>query len=102
MESLAALRESALRPAPLPLESTERSASSAAKPRTSSAHPVPPATFKTNSARPTNGGAARTTAAPEPVGQMQLFTPDPDFIMKLNSLEHQLPPSQAHNNAPPP
>ena len=97
MEALAALRESALRPASLPLESTERSASSAAKPRTPSAQPAQAATLKTNSAKPTNGGTARTTAAAEPVGQMRLFTPDADFIMKLNSLEQQLAHSQEDN-----
>ncbi len=97
METLAAFRESALRPASLPLESTERSASSAAKPRTPSAQLAPPATLKTNSAKPTSGGAARTTAAAQSVGQMRLFTPDPDFIMKLNSLEQQLTHSQEDN-----
>jgi hypothetical protein len=96
METVAALRESALRPASLPLESTERSASSAAKPRTPSAQPAPPATLKTSSAKPTNGGAARAAVA-EPVGQMRLFTPDADFIMKLNSLEQQLAHSQEDN-----
>ncbi len=97
METLATLRESALRPASLPRESSERAASSAAKPRTPSAQPVPPATLKTNSAKPTNGGTARTGAAAEPVGQMRLFTPDGDFIMKLNSLEQQLAHSQEDN-----
>lgn len=96
METLAAWRESALRPASLPLESTERSASSAAKPPAPSAQSAPPATLKTNSAKP-NGGAARTAAAAEPVGQMRLFTPDADFIMKLNSLEQQLAHSQEDN-----
>jgi hypothetical protein len=96
IETLAALRESAVRPASLPLESTERAASSAAKPRTPSAQPAPPATLKTSSAKPTNGGAARAAVA-EPVGQMRLFTPDADFIMKLNSLEQQLAHSQEDN-----
>ena len=97
METLAALRESASRPASLPLESTERSASSAAKPRTASAQSAPAVTLKANSAKPTNGGASRTTAAAEPIGQMRLFTPDADFIMKLNSLEQQLAHSQEDN-----
>ena len=97
MQTLAALRESALRPAFVPHESTERAASTAAKPRTPSAQPAPPATLRTNSAKPTNGGSARTGAAAEPVGQMRLFTPDADFIMKLNSLEQQLAHSQEDN-----
>ena len=97
METLSALRDSALRPASLRRESTERATSSAAKPRTPSAQPVPPSTLKTNSAKPTNGGTARTGATAEPVGQMRLFTPDADFIMKLNSLEQQLAHSQDDN-----
>lgn len=96
MQTLATLRESALRPASVPRESTERAAPSAAKPRSPSAQPAPPATLKTNS-KPTSGGTARTGAAGEPVGQMRLFTPDADFIMKLNSLEQQLAHSQEDN-----
>jgi hypothetical protein len=96
MQTLAALRESALRPALVPRESSERAAT-AAKPRTPSAQPAPPATLRTNSAKPTNGGSARTGAAAEPVGQMRLFTPDADFIIKLNSLEQQLAHSQEDN-----
>jgi hypothetical protein len=97
METLAALRESALRPASLPSESTERSASSSAKPRAPSAQAALPATLKTNPAKPSNGAATRTTTAVEPAGQMRLFTADADFIMKLNSLEQQLAHSQDHN-----
>ena len=97
MQSLAALRESALRPAPLPPESTERAASSGTKPLTASGQTAQPATLRTNSAKPTNGGATRITSAAEPVSQMRLFTPDADFIMKLNSLEQQLANSQEDN-----
>jgi hypothetical protein len=97
METLAALRESALRPAPLPPESTERAASSGAKPRTASRQTAQPATLRSNSARPSNGGVTRTPAAADPAGQMRLFTPDADFIMKLNSLEQQLAHSQEDN-----
>lgn len=97
METLAALRESALRPVSLPSESNERAASSGSKPRTPSAQPAPPATLKTGSVKPTNGGTARTSAPAESVGQMRLFTPDADFIMKLNSLEQQLAHSQEDN-----
>jgi hypothetical protein len=96
VKTLAAQRESALRSASLPLEPTERAASSPAKRRTPSAQPAPPAMLKANSAKPTNGGSARTTAA-ETVSQMRLFTPDADFIMKLNSLEQQLAHSQEDN-----
>lgn len=97
MKTLSALREPALRPASLALESTERAPSSAPKPRTPSPQPAPPTPLKTNPVKPTNGDAARTTAATVPVGQMRLFTPDADFIMKLNSLEQQLAHSQEDN-----
>lgn len=96
-EALAALRESALRPASLPVDATGRSASAAAKPRTPSAQAAPPATLKTSPTKPTSGGAARPTAAAEPVGQMRLFTSDADFIVRLNSLEQQLAHSQEDN-----
>ena len=33
----------------------------------------------------------------EPVGQMRLFTPETDFVMKLNSLEQQLAQSREDN-----
>jgi hypothetical protein len=97
METLAALRESASRSASLPIESADRAASSAAKSRTPSTQPAPSVTLKTNSAKPTNGGAARTAATVVPASQMRLFTPDGDFIMKLNSLEQQLAHSQEDN-----
>lgn len=96
-EALAALRESALRPASLPVDATGSSDSAAAKPRTPGAQAAPPATLKTSPTKPTSGGAARPAAAAEPVGQMRLFTSDADFIMRLNSLEQQLAHSQEDN-----
>jgi hypothetical protein len=97
METLAALRESASRSASSPIDSAGCAASSAAKSRAPSAQPAPSATLKTNSAKPTNGVAARTTVTAVPASQMRLFTPDADFIMKLNSLEQQLAHSQEDN-----
>jgi|HubBroStandDraft_5_1064220.scaffolds.fasta_scaffold03727_5 hypothetical protein len=97
METLAALRESASRLVSSPVESSGRSASSSARPRAPSAQAVPPAMLRTNPAKPTNGGAARTATAAEPAGQMRLFTPDADFIMKLNSLEQELAHSRDDN-----
>jgi hypothetical protein len=35
--------------------------------------------------------------AKDSVGQMRLFTPDADFVMKLNSLEQQLAQSREDN-----
>jgi hypothetical protein len=96
-DALAALRESALRAASLPLESTERAGPSAEKPRTTNAQPTLTATLKANSSKPHNGSAARTSTAKGPVDQMRLFTPDADFVMKLNSLEQQLAQSREDN-----
>lgn len=95
-DALAALKESISRSPSPPSESTERAVSSAEKLRTANA-PVPPAVPRANSARPSNGGTARSVQAREPAGQMRLFTPDADFIKKLNSLEQQLAQSREDN-----
>lgn len=39
----------------------------------------------------------RTTNGKESASQMRLFTPDADFVMKLNSLEQQLAQSREDN-----
>jgi hypothetical protein len=96
-DAVAALRESALRAVSLPSESAERSGPSATKSRTISAQPVPPTMPAANSVKPTNGSNTRSAAAKEPVDQMRLFTPDADFVMKLNSLEQQLAQSREDN-----
>jgi hypothetical protein len=95
-DALAALRESALRAKSLPSESAERAGPSA-KSRAPSAQPVPPTMPTPSSVKPSNGGTARSAAAKEPVDQMRLFTPDADFVMKLNSLEQQLTQSREDN-----
>lgn len=95
-DALAALKESISRSPSLPPEATERAGSSAEKLRTANA-PVPSAVPRANSARPSNGGTARSVLAKEPAGQMRLFIPDADFIKKLNSLEQQLAQSREDN-----
>jgi len=96
-DALAALKESASRSPSLPPEPTERASSSAEKPRTTNAQSVPSPTPKSNSAKPINGGTARSPVAKDPAAQMRLFTPDADFVMKLNSLEQQLAQSREDN-----
>lgn len=96
-DALAAVKESASRSPSVPPESSERACSSAQPPRTANAQSVPAAMQRANSAKPTNGGAARSATAKGPVAQMRLFTPDADFVMKLNSLEQQLAHSQEDN-----
>ena len=96
-DALAALSESAFRSPSMPPESTERAGSSAEQPRTTNTPAVSSPAPRANSAKPTNGGSARSATGKEPVGQMRLFTPDADFIMKLNSLEQQLAQSREDN-----
>jgi hypothetical protein len=96
-DAFAAMRESALRPGSFARQSADRESSSAAKPRTTNANPAPPVTPRSNSGKPNNGSAARTGSAKEPIDQMRLFTPDADFVMKLNSLEQQLAHSREDN-----
>lgn len=96
-DALGALRESALRRQSLPLESPESTVSTEAKARTMNSRPASPPSPKENLAKLHNGGAARTSSAKEPIDQMRLFTPDVDFVMKLNSLEQQLTQSREDN-----
>jgi hypothetical protein len=96
-DALAALKESASRAPSMPPESTERAGSSTEKPRTTNTQSVSSATPRANSVKPTNGGSARSATGKDPVGQMRLFTPDADFVMKLNSLEQQLAQSREDN-----
>jgi hypothetical protein len=95
-DALAALKESASRLPSLP-EAAERAGSSTEKPRTTNTQSGPSPTPRANSAKPVNGGAARSAVAKDSVGQMRLFTPDADFVMKLNSLEQQLAQSREDN-----
>jgi hypothetical protein len=96
-DALAALKESASRPPSLPREATDRARLSAEKTRTPNTQSGPSPTTRANSAKPVNGGTARSAVAKDPGGQMRLFTPDADFVMKLNSLEQQLAQSREDN-----
>ncbi|HTT21960.1 MAG TPA: hypothetical protein VMG82_23725 [Candidatus Sulfotelmatobacter sp.] len=96
-DALAALKESASPSPSMPPESTERAGSFAEKPRTTNTQSAPSPIVRPNSGKPMNGGSARSEPAKEPVGQMRLFTPDADFVMKLNSLEQQLAQSREDN-----
>jgi hypothetical protein len=96
-DALAALKESASRPPSVPPESTERTSSSVAKPQTTNTQAVSSPTPGANSVKSNNGGIVRTTNGKESASQMRLFTPDADFVMKLNSLEQQLAQSREDN-----
>ncbi len=96
-DALAALKQSAPRGSSVLAESTEPACPSALPPRIANAQRVLPAMQKADSAKPSNGGYARSATANGPVSQMPLFTPDADFVMKLNSLEQQLARSREDN-----
>ena len=96
-EALAASKESALRSPSLSLQCTESAAGTTPKPRAPNIQTPPPAPARASLARAQNGNAARTSTAKEAVNQMRLFTPDADFVMKLNSLEQQLAHSREDN-----
>jgi cytoskeletal protein RodZ len=96
-DALAALKESASRSPSAAPEATERAGSSADKPRTMNPPSVSSPAPRANSNKPTNGGNGRSATGKEAVGQMRLFTPDADFVMKLNSLEQQLAQSREDN-----
>jgi len=96
-DALAALKQSASRSQSPPPESTESAGLSAEKPRRTSTQSVPSQAPRANSAKPANENSARSANGKDPVGQMRLFTPDADFVMKLNSLEQQLAQSREDN-----
>ncbi len=94
-DALTVLKEPTSRSTPLPLESSDNAIPST-KPRTV-AQTASLAPAKTNSARAQVGSAALPATAKAHIDQMRLFTPDADFVMKLNSLEQQLAQSREDN-----
>jgi hypothetical protein len=89
MQSLSALRESALRTPGLPTDAPDVNGS-ASRPRTSTGQ-------KKTTAPPTNGNAKAVATEPASVpakavtsGQIALFNGDGDLVMKLNSQEQQI------------
>lgn len=97
METLAALRESALRSSFPVAESAALAASSSAKTRTTIAQVTAPIMPSSNTPRPANGRTTATATAAQAGDQMRLFTPAADLIIKVNSLEQQLAYSQDDN-----
>lgn len=96
-DALAALKESISRPPSVPPESSERASAPVSKARTTNTQTVSSPTAGANSVKPSNGGIVRATNGKESASQMRLFTPDADFVMKLNSLEQQLAQSREDN-----
>jgi len=96
-ETLAALRESALRSPFQVAASATPFASSSAKTRNSTVPVMAAMLPNSESPKPANARGAGTRTAPQTVDQMRLFTLDADLIVKVNSLEQQLTQSQDDN-----
>jgi hypothetical protein len=96
-ETLAVLRESALRSSFQVAASAGLAASSSAKTRTINAQAMAPMLPSSNTPKPANGRAAATATTTQAGDQMRLFRPDADLIIKVNSLEQQLVHSQDDN-----
>lgn len=93
-DALAVLKETTSRSVSLPLESAIARMGATEKSRAPKIQPALPAPAKVDPPKRQNGGGS---TAKEPVGQMRLFTPDADFVMRLNSLEQQLTQSREDN-----
>lgn len=94
MESLTALRESALRSPISPAEAQESRAAENVSSRASSIPASQVASTKSSDTKSALVRSARAATATSPVNQIGLFKPDVDLIMKVNSLEQQLGRSQ--------
>ena len=93
-EALATLRESTLRPVPLPPDSGEIAASPAIKTRANPARVAASTTARTASVKAAVERNTGTAIAVESDNQMALFKSDAALIMKVNSLEQQLARSE--------
>lgn len=94
MDSVTALRESALRSHVPPAEAQERRAVETVSSRASSIPASQVALTKNSDAKSALGRPTRAATATLSVDQIGLFKPDVDLIMKVNSLEQQLGRSQ--------
>jgi hypothetical protein len=94
METLTALRESALRSQAPPGEARDRPALETVGTRASSIQASQVASTKSSSVTSAPDRSARAATATPPANQIGLFKPDVDLIMKVNSLEQQLGRSQ--------
>ncbi len=93
MESVTALRESALRSHASP-EVHERPTAETVSSRASSIPASQVASTRTIDTKSALGRSTRAATATSPANQIGLFKPDVDLIMKVNSLEQQLGRSQ--------
>lgn len=93
-EALRALNEGAIRlPAP-PADLLERTLLTPSRTRTPNAQSAPAEAPKSSPAKPATDRAVTAASRPRAAGQIGLFKPEVDLIMKVNSLEQQLGHSQ--------
>jgi len=90
MEALTLLRESALRSPALPADVPDHPRTPAPRSRTASTPPVSTPPAKDTSVTPAAASTPSAVATTQPAGQMGLFKPDVELVMKVNSLEQQL------------
>ena len=94
IEAIRALGEAATRLPAAPSDVLERTLLTPARSRASSAESMPAPPPKINPTKPAKDRMATAVAVPETNGQIGLFKPEVDLIMKVNSLEQQLGHSQ--------
>jgi hypothetical protein len=94
METLTALRDSALRSQSTPAEAQDRPAVETVSGQASGMPASQVASIKSSDTKSVPGRSARAVTATPPANQIGLFKPDVDLIMKVNSLEQQLGRSQ--------
>jgi hypothetical protein len=94
MDSLTALRESALRAQVSPAGEQERPAAEIVGSRASSIPASQIASIKGSDAKSSSVRSTGAATATSPANQIGLFKPDVDLVMKVNSLEQQLGRSQ--------
>jgi hypothetical protein len=94
MESLTALRESALRSQASPAETQELPAAETVGSRASGLPASQVASTKSSDIKSALGRSTRAATATSPANQIGLFKPDVDLVMRVNSLEQQLGRSQ--------
>lgn len=90
MEALTLLRESALRSPALPADVPDHPRAPATRNRAASTPPVSAPSAKDNSVTPAAASTVSAVATTQPAGQIGLFKPDVELVMKVNSLEQQL------------
>ena len=90
METLAVLRESALRSPALQIDVPDHPRPPVPRSRTATTPPLPAPAAVDNSAKPAPASTVSAATTTQPGNQIGLFKPEVELVMKVNSLEQQL------------